>query len=198
MTQYRGAKAPENIKDQWETPDFIFNVLNEVFHFTVDAAANADNAKLPRYWSIDDDGLKQDWSNERVFCNPPHSNGAYGEWTQKAANEKENLLSVLVLPANLETKGFTPVWNHARYLILPYTRIGYTLPDHLVEEYRKRQQLKNNLSDEDAAKLKFNSPNFYSAIAVFAQRNAVPYGTGLVELTNIGRIIELHKVWSLV
>jgi site-specific DNA-methyltransferase (adenine-specific) len=60
-------------KDEWQTPRWLFDLLNGIFHFSVDAAANADNALLPRHWDREQDALRQDWSRERVWCNPPYS-----------------------------------------------------------------------------------------------------------------------------
>jgi len=66
------AAAPKS----WETPAEIFEPLHKRFRFTVDAAAEPHNAKLPRYWTkADDDALKQDWSGETVFLNPPYGGG---------------------------------------------------------------------------------------------------------------------------
>lgn len=66
---YRTGKS----SDAWRTPDRVFNNLHREFGFTIDAAASANNAKLPRFWSRHDDALRQDWGGERVFCNPPYS-----------------------------------------------------------------------------------------------------------------------------
>lgn len=48
-------------KNDWETPQELFDKLHEEFHFTLDAAANDHNHKLPRYYTEQTDGLKQDW-----------------------------------------------------------------------------------------------------------------------------------------
>ena len=50
-----------------------FPVLGE-FRFTIDACADKDNIKCERFWDITQDGLKQDWSKERCWCNPPFNN----------------------------------------------------------------------------------------------------------------------------
>ena len=88
-------------RQDWQTPDDIFVPLHYEFAFTVDVAANRQNAMLPRYWTETDDGLAQPWDGERVWCNPP-----YGKW-QKAFVEKaaERLaeVSVLLIPARTDT-----------------------------------------------------------------------------------------------
>jgi site-specific DNA-methyltransferase (adenine-specific) len=58
----------------YQTPRYLFDRLNGIFRFTVDACASANNALLPRYWSVHDDAQRQDWSKEIVFANPPFNN----------------------------------------------------------------------------------------------------------------------------
>jgi site-specific DNA-methyltransferase (adenine-specific) len=88
--------AKTNQSQEYETPAWLFNQLNGEFAFTVDAASNHKNALLPYYWTEEEDGLNQDWSVHRVFCNPPFKQAAH--WAAKAATNVESL-SVLILPA---------------------------------------------------------------------------------------------------
>jgi len=60
-------------RDDWTTPQKLYDYLNEKWQFTIDAAASDHNAKHKRYWTESDDALKQDWSKEVIFCNPPYS-----------------------------------------------------------------------------------------------------------------------------
>ena len=131
QTQYKNDKTVHGDKDEWRTPGYLYDTLDSVFHFTVDAAANTQNTKCARFWSIQENGLAQSWRDEIVFCNPPHTNGAYGNWVEKATDAfvSGNVTSALVLPFNAETKAFSDVWEHAKYLLIPYKRIKYLLPD---------------------------------------------------------------------
>lgn len=88
--------ARDEIDDRAVPPD-VFSGWQSRFGFTVDAAANAKNAKLPRFWSKETDGLAQSWKDERVYCNPPFSNIA--PWVAKA-REFEADIAVLLVPAN--------------------------------------------------------------------------------------------------
>ena len=47
--------------DNWETPQYLFDVLNAKYHFDLDVCASKENAKCPRYYSIKDNGLVQEW-----------------------------------------------------------------------------------------------------------------------------------------
>ena len=58
-------------KDEWETPDDFFAELDATFHFDLDACASPHNAKCSRYFTKNDDALKQRW-NGTVFLNPPY------------------------------------------------------------------------------------------------------------------------------
>lgn len=48
-------------KNYWETPQTLFDELNEEFNFTLDAAASDDNHKCPKYFTAQNSGLEQDW-----------------------------------------------------------------------------------------------------------------------------------------
>src|SRR5690349_10782386 len=89
--------------NEWETPQDFFDLLNAEFDFTLDAAATADNAKCPTYFTEADDGLAQDWTG-RVWCNPPYGRGI-GNWIKKAAISKAELV-VMLIPARTDTKAW--------------------------------------------------------------------------------------------
>ena len=69
---------------EWETPREVFEALDAEFHFTLDPCSTHENAKCEKHYTREEDGLKQDWTGERVFCNPP-----YGRemplWIEKCA-----------------------------------------------------------------------------------------------------------------
>jgi phage N-6-adenine-methyltransferase len=87
--------------DEWATPQKLFDPLNAVFHFTLDPCATSVNAKCRRYFTIVEDGLRQDWDGERVFMNPPYGR-AIGDWVKKAS--EANALVVCLLPARTDTR----------------------------------------------------------------------------------------------
>ncbi len=85
--------------DDRATPPEWFAELHARFRFTIDVAASAANAKLPRFYDYETNGLEQHWIGERVWCNPPFSN--LGAWVKKASREiAQAYLIVMVVPAN--------------------------------------------------------------------------------------------------
>ena len=91
-------------RKDWATPWYEFFQWHSKYDFTIDAAADKSNTKLPRFWSEEDNGLLQDWTGERVFLNPPYDSSLYS-WCAKAAEFKAELVFML-LPPSTDTKWF--------------------------------------------------------------------------------------------
>lgn len=92
--------------DLWSTPQDFFDKLNNEFHFTLDPCATDENAKCSTYYTIEDDGLKQDWSGHIVFCNPPYGR-KIGDWVKKCYKESlKGTTIVMLIPARTDTAYF--------------------------------------------------------------------------------------------
>lgn len=89
--------------DLWSTPQKLFDELDKEFHFTLDPCSTHENAKCEKHYTIDDNGLLQDWSNDIVFMNPPYGR-EIGKWVEKAY--KSNTTVICLLPARTDTKWF--------------------------------------------------------------------------------------------
>lgn len=70
--------------NEWSTPQKFFDDLNNEFDFTLDVASTEINAKCPRFYTEKENGLQQDWNNNRVWCNPPYGR-TLGQWVKKAS-----------------------------------------------------------------------------------------------------------------
>lgn len=90
--------------DDWATPQDLFDKLDKEFHFTLDPCATKENAKCPKFYTREQDGLAQRWDMERVFCNPPYGR-VIGDWVKKMA-ERNALVCVALLPARTDTRWF--------------------------------------------------------------------------------------------
>ena len=93
--------------DLWSTPQDFFDELNAEFNFTLDPCATRENAKCAKYFTVEDDGLKQDWQGETVFCNPPYGR-EIGKWVKKCYEEskKPGTTVVMLIPARTDTSYF--------------------------------------------------------------------------------------------
>lgn len=101
QTKYAGSRR--HVDDR-ALPAEDFAPLHSRFKFTIDVAAASHNAKLPRFYSIENCGLKASWVGERVYCNPPYSN--VRPWVEKAWREVNAELIVMLLPANRTEQGW--------------------------------------------------------------------------------------------
>jgi phage N-6-adenine-methyltransferase len=81
----------------WATPDWLFDLLDAEFHFTIDAAASPHNAKCRTVWTEEENGMVQDWGCETVWCNPPFCVRVLAEWVRKAYEASRLGATVVVL-----------------------------------------------------------------------------------------------------
>ena len=88
---------------EWGTPQWLFDELNAEFHFNLDPCCTHENAKCAKHFTKAENGLKQDWTGHRVFCNPPYGREIV-KWVQKAHDSK--CLTVMLLPARTDTEWF--------------------------------------------------------------------------------------------
>ena len=106
----RGARSSV---DERGTDPALFEMLNRRFRFSLDVAANFENAKCKDFYDDDGhgNGLEMCWSG-RVWCNPPYSN--LGAWVQKAWSEWMETpgleLIVMLVPANRTEQKWWQVW----------------------------------------------------------------------------------------
>lgn len=101
--------------DEWATPQDLYDKLNAEFEFTLDPCATPENAKCKRFFTKEDDGLKQTWKDETVFVNPPYSN--ISEWVRKCRDESVVSVPpvVLLIPSRTDTKYFHGyIWDLER------------------------------------------------------------------------------------
>lgn len=74
--------------DLYETPPEVFLPLDAKYHFTLDPCCEASTAKVPKFYTVAENGLSQSWANEVVFMNPPYSQTKH--WVRKAFYESRD------------------------------------------------------------------------------------------------------------
>ena len=91
---------------EWETPQDLFSELDAEFHFTLDPCSTDANAKCEKHYTKEQDGLKQDWAGETVYCNPPYGR-EMPKWIKKCSDHAKNGgTAVMLIPARTDTKAF--------------------------------------------------------------------------------------------
>lgn len=115
-------------KNEWETPDWLFERYNGIYHFEIDAAANSINHKLDKWFGPDSplgvyDALNVNWRDygSSFWLNPPYGRGLMEPFIAKAINTWQDSFTepykpihiVMLLPVDTSTK-----WWH-KY-IQPY------------------------------------------------------------------------------
>lgn len=88
--------------DLWATPQDFFDKYNAKYGFQLDVCATKENAKCSRYFTIDDDGLLQEW-NGICWMNPPYGRNIK-HWVKKAYESSlKGATVVCLLPARTDT-----------------------------------------------------------------------------------------------
>lgn len=88
--------------EEWSTPQWLFDEYNNMYRFKLDVCATKENAKCEKFYTKEDDGLKQPWPGN-WWCNPPYGRGVTGLWVKKAFEERGG---VMLIPARTDTKWF--------------------------------------------------------------------------------------------
>ena len=90
--------------DEWETPKWLFDQLNEEFHFNFDGACNYENC-LCEHGNVIQDGIKVSWypTWDKIYINPPYSKIA--AFMEKAYIESQKgAVVVCLIPVRSDTR----------------------------------------------------------------------------------------------
>jgi len=168
MSHKRNAKYKTD-KDEWETPQWLFDLLDQEFHFDCDAAASRENTKCRTWFGYDSeqgkeffsDGAKEDWNlfplasgqnTCKYFLNPPYSAGNIDKFMKKAYEESQKgAVVVCLVPCATDTN-----WWH-----------NYVMKAQEIRFIKGRVKFIGY--DEQGQKIK-NSPTFSSCVVIFDQK----------------------------
>ena len=119
--------------DEWSTPLDLYASLDAEFHFTLDAAATAENARSPTFLTRAENALLARWSlipSHRVgrpiiWLNPPYSKIKL--FIAKAAEEAARGCTVVCLaPSRTDTRWFhTYIWDAVSHRPQPYVEVRF-------------------------------------------------------------------------
>ncbi len=92
-----GSTQPKGQRDEWFSPKWIFDALELQFDIDVCAPVNGVSwIPAIKHFSMQDDGLQQDWMGKRVWMNPPYSKPL--PWTNKF---RENANGIALIPTTI-------------------------------------------------------------------------------------------------
>jgi len=131
----------KKLRQTWRTPPDIFQKLDSIFHFDLDAAASKENALCDNYIDVRRNALNlgNNWFCRRtksVYCNPPYKKilpwiEAVEYFVASAADD--DVTAVLLLPLTS-----TPKWarrcmyNDLCKIVLITRRINFVSPDDTI------------------------------------------------------------------
>ena len=111
--------------NEWATPQEFYNRLDFEFNFDLDPCSDGYNAKCERFFTKEDDGLIQDWSNSTVFMNPPYGR-VIKDWIRKAYEEsKKGSTVVALIPSRTDTQYWHKYVMKAKEIRLVKGRIKF-------------------------------------------------------------------------
>lgn len=126
MSSSFNTNASADSTDVWLTPK---SLLDRLGHFDVDpcAAVNRPWDCATKNYTIEDDGLKQDWGKGRVWCNPPY--GSKAEAFMEKLSKHPGMGLALVF-ARTDTKWFQKcILGEAKYILFIKGRLKFHCED---------------------------------------------------------------------
>lgn len=99
--------TPLELRDEWASPQWLYDWCNLRYRFGIDLAASERNAKCPLYFSLSLNAFSVDWLDfvreqgaaPVGFLNPPYSD--ITPWMQKAVEQaKRGFTTVMLCPAD--------------------------------------------------------------------------------------------------
>jgi len=100
----------ESVRQDWPTPQSLFDTINSRFNFTLDAAASAQNSKCSEYFTQKQNAIVQDWGSHVVWLNPPYgekTGNRIQDWMKKSYDASlKGAAVVMLIPARTNTNWF--------------------------------------------------------------------------------------------
>lgn len=134
----------ETRREDWETPQWLFDGLNEIFDFHVDLAAHRFNTKCKEWISRGGAGFEDtfyvyegglfndDLLNIKIeyfphdrwsWCNPPYGRNGCGDWMDRILQVPN---TVSLIPASVGSKWFKEqCWDKADVIVFLHGRLTF-------------------------------------------------------------------------
>lgn len=132
--------------DEWQTPQALFDKLNDEFNFDVDVAASEKNSKCNRFIDQYLDALDREYgwniysvtqgslnhkTTGRCWMNPPYSRGNIDKFVKKAFEESQKGCTVVGLVKFDPSVSWFKKWIYgkAHEVRMCYKRVRFINPD---------------------------------------------------------------------
>jgi phage N-6-adenine-methyltransferase len=103
--------------DEYSTPQDLFDHYHRRFKFTLDVCATPKLAKCKKFFTPEQDGLKQDWGKHICWMNPPYSRRPESnleQWVRKAwGSAQKGAVVVCLLPTFTDCAWWHDFASHA-------------------------------------------------------------------------------------
>ena len=121
------SNTEEASKDTWQTPEALFDALDQEFDFDFDVCASRANSLCNEYFTEELSALDHEWdySSYCFFMNPPYSQTEL--FLNRAADQAKahNITVVALVNANTDTKWFSNAVKSSNEIRLISGRIGF-------------------------------------------------------------------------
>lgn len=114
-------------RQDWRTPRDLFDSLNNVFCFDLDAAASKENHLCRKFFDLSNSAFDNRWFifGSSAFLNPPYGRGIE-KWVDLAIKQAVNRVSVVALvPSRTDTKWFHALWDAADHMLFFKGRLRF-------------------------------------------------------------------------
>jgi phage N-6-adenine-methyltransferase len=91
----------ESNRQDWETPQDMFDAINDRFSFTRDVCASPTNKKCEVFFCEENSCLDKEWDGVN-WMNPPFKD--MKKFVAKAYEQRDNAITVCLLPARTNTR----------------------------------------------------------------------------------------------
>lgn len=128
-------------REDYETPEGLFNRIDSIFHFGLDAAATPDNTLCEKFLTIDSryfympefDALNKqtDWTElsggRPIWLNPPYGSAVLPFFKKVKKEYDKGSTIVCLVAGRFETKWHQIAWDYARYFLFFNKRVKFEL-----------------------------------------------------------------------
>ena len=119
-----GSQDVTQTSDDYYTPKWVFDALDLTFDTDpAQPVGGCDWIPVKKYYTILDDGLKQDWVG-RVWLNPPYSKPA--KWVEKFVQHGNGIMLINLA----KSAWFNALWESAHGITLLPSTMKFHTPTH--------------------------------------------------------------------